>query len=318
MEGKNNKASEMLTGAISKTKRKIVLITGAGMNAGMIPGWDDLMSDLFKSTVLRYLGLRSCSYNDSEEFSKWVKRKFSIYDQAYMIKNILKGQYLSLIHSNLYRDFTIQKLEKKSTLKSIASLCLDERVEAVITYNWDSLLEIQYNILKDNNGIERGCCPIHGTHLFPSDTKLPIYHVHGYIPWRSPYLTAYDAEIVFGLEEYNRSVLNGNSWHNTTQLHYLQTAICLFVGVSLRDSNMLRLLNTAQAYGDNKHVFFLCSEESIRAAIRKSHTDRAKIEIFNKYLSDLQVNLITVKKNSEIAALLDGIKGVVNEGKKNS
>lgn len=72
-------------------------------------------------------------------------------------------------------------INHESILYSIGKLCMPIRnkmgIHAIITYNYDSILEFY---LKEM-GIKYKT--IYNKHEIPPYTKLPIYHVHGYIPY---------------------------------------------------------------------------------------------------------------------------------------
>jgi hypothetical protein len=75
----------------------------------------------------------------------------------------------------------------------------------------------------------------------PSIT-FTIYHVHGYLPDPRRISASSLSSIVFAYDEYVDAFANTFSWQTSTQLHLLHKHPCLFVGASLNDWNMLRLL----------------------------------------------------------------------------
>jgi len=123
------------------------------------------------------------------------------------------------------------------TLGAITTLCRgasDGRrgVRGVITYNYDSLLEISlaghpYQAICMAGPLGRG--------------KLPIYHVHGYVPLNVTELTQQD--IVFTEDQYHQSAKDAYSWSNLVQIQSLSSTTGLMIGLSLSDRNMRRLLD---------------------------------------------------------------------------
>ncbi len=123
------------------------------------------------------------------------------------------------------------------TLGAITNLCRgasDGRrgVRGVITYNYDSLLEISlaghpYQAICKAAPLGRG--------------KLPIYHVHGYVPLNVTELTEQD--IVFTEDQYHQSAKDAYSWANLVQIQSLSSTTGLMIGLSLSDRNMRRLLD---------------------------------------------------------------------------
>ncbi len=76
----------------------------------------------------------------------------------------------------------------------------------------------------------------------PND--LPIYHVHGYLPQHSTdFDNNSDNLIVFSERAYHTIYADPFSWSNIIQLYTLKENTCLFIGLSITDPNMRRLLD---------------------------------------------------------------------------
>lgn len=121
------------------------------------------------------------------------------------------------------------------TLAAVAELCeaspADGGVQAVISYNYDDLLE---------TALGDGCFPVWGAPL-PDSDAIPVYHVHGYLP-RDGDGSRLD-EILLTEEQYHRAAHEDYSWSNLVQLRYLTSSVGLMVGLSMTDQNMRRLLD---------------------------------------------------------------------------
>jgi hypothetical protein len=123
------------------------------------------------------------------------------------------------------------------TLNAVARLCEHSKVgrkgvRAVITYNYDSLLESVLGSFPNQ--------PIWKSAPLESG-KLPIYHVHGYVPWEGP--GSEDDEIIFTEEQYHMVAQDSYSWSNLVQLQSMSGSTGLMIGLSLSDPNMRRLLD---------------------------------------------------------------------------
>jgi hypothetical protein len=77
-----------------------------------------------------------------------------------------------------------------------------------------------------------------------------VYHVHGFLP-RTGKLDP-DADLVFSEDAYHSQFIDPFSWSNLIQLNKLTQNTCLFVGISLTDPNMRRLLDVAWRKNPNK------------------------------------------------------------------
>lgn len=79
---------------------------------------------------------------------------------------------------------------------------------------------------------------------------MPILHVQGYIPKSTnptsvPYL-------VLDESSYNRLFNELYMWINVEQLHYMRNSNCVFLGFSMKDPNLRRLLELANKEGGQK------------------------------------------------------------------
>lgn len=114
-------------------------------------------------------------------------------------------------------------------------------VQAVISYNYDNLLETvlapdHYQAIWKEERLERG--------------KLPIYHVHGFVPHESPGgasgsthgAGSLEEEIVFTEEQYHRAADDAYAWYNLVQLQTMSANAGLMIGLSVSDRNIRRLL----------------------------------------------------------------------------
>lgn len=124
------------------------------------------------------------------------------------------------------------------TLDAVAELCENSSpgrggVRSVITYNYDELLERALTGYRFQPFWKSAT---------PQPDKLPIYHVHGYVPIRPGNGSAPD-EIVFTEDQYHLAAHNPYSWANLAQIQSMSGSVGLMIGLSLKDRNMRRLLD---------------------------------------------------------------------------
>ena len=114
---------------------------------------------------------------------------------------------------------------------------LKQLLATIITFNFDDLVEenLKTNFIKYKSIFKEGqrCTPV----------ELPIYHAHGFLP-RSGNLTK-DHEVVFSEDAYHSQFIDSFSWSNLIQLNHLNQNLCLFVGLSMTDPNLRRLLDVS-------------------------------------------------------------------------
>jgi hypothetical protein len=116
-------------------------------------------------------------------------------------------------------------------------------VQAIVNYNYDDILEEQLRknavpcltMLSGKQKLNRG--------------KIPSFHVHGALPIRQ-YLRATDrsrridnGNFVFSEDEYHSEYADPYRWSNLTQIGTLGRHKGLFVGLSMHDPNLRRLID---------------------------------------------------------------------------
>jgi hypothetical protein len=115
----------------------------------------------------------------------------------------------------------------------IARTTAKRGVAAVVTFNFDDLLEraldsrhIPYCVISDERR--------------PSGPGVPVVHPHGFLS-QDPV----PAAIVFTEDDYHRLSDTVFHWAATTILGHLRSRTVLFVGLSMSDPNLRRLLDAA-------------------------------------------------------------------------
>ena len=123
---------------------------------------------------------------------------------------------------------------------------------------------------------------------------MPIYHVHGYIPYEKSIDKSLVNNIVLSEDDYFNLYTNSNNWQVAIQLQTFKDDICLFVGNSITDYNEKRLLNdTKQKF---KHHFAIMFTDNLGA------TDLYKIT--NYFFVTYNIDIIWVKDKHEYNNLI--------------
>ncbi len=116
------------------------------------------------------------------------------------------------------------------------------RVERVVTFNADDLLESAVDALRDES--ERVLWPIvrGSDRPFRDEPAIPVYHAHGFLP-RDP-SSRKDApeSLVFTDLQYWSTVAEPSSFANRVLANALHDGPCVFVGLSMTDVNLARWL----------------------------------------------------------------------------
>lgn len=235
-------------------KKNITLYLGAGTSvANGLPGWEKLVLAMYFAAISReklkgwrpfpnYLfAIAEWHLNNKHEPLEITARRLHKYYS--------ENEFVRYLHQTLYAGFLerdgetpkplfISELRNANkTLDSVAKLCersTESRgVKAVITYNYDNLLEIVLDKFPN--------IPVYKT-VARLPKKLPIYHVHGYVPFLGGGGSK-TKEIVFTEDQYHLSARDAYAWPNLVQVQALSGSVGLMIGLSLTDRNLRRLLD---------------------------------------------------------------------------
>jgi SIR2-like protein len=240
----------------------IVLALGAGVSmTSRIPKWTDLLDGLARAVM----------DGEGEDFFRGlIDRGVSLPVMASLLEERCSGreEFIERVREVLYRDFPffpngIPKPEAEQfvrhiketnpTLHAIGSLCAirDERtamyrtnprVASIVTFNLDSLLQA-YTRRRFGTRLLR---TIERASASSDRERICVYHMHGFLRFdkkaRDRTKEAPDA-VVLTEQDYFDFFNNPTSLFNYTFLYLLREYPCLFVGLSMQDENIRRLLH---------------------------------------------------------------------------
>lgn len=87
--------------------------------------------------------------------------------------------------------------------------------------------------------------------------SIPIYHVHGYIPDPNEETINECPNIVMALEEFVEQQTSGLSWQDAVQIDAFRNAHIVFIGCSMTDLTMKRMINFAHSHGYRNKIYIL-------------------------------------------------------------
>jgi len=276
-----------------------VLFVGAGISYDLVPTWKELVAELLHKALAQHFKENNKENGEESLHYRWIDNEFDMYDKAVLIQRLLGSQFLFHLHKALYNN--IVGLPKTDTLSIIANLCRQGKVRAVVTYNYDNLLE---NAINDNSrDVEKDknyAVPVYGKqqNRVP-ENKLPIYHVHGYLPLRG-IIDPNDenSNIILARQEYHNQMIKPYAWQTTLQLEFLRQDICLFLGTSMTDMNMLRMAHHALQYGTKAQKYIICVKDYYFSGMHDKPIINEKNKIYTK-------NIYTNKDRDNIQAQND-------------
>lgn len=199
-------------------------------------------------------------------------------------------------------------------IAQLAQKCRKDQNFRILTYNYDDFLE-QY---LEWRGVK--CCSMFTTKVRYSNGQasadfygvngqpnqsLRLYHVHGFLPkvaTKSQLDTLHIRSICLTEADYNMLYNQPYSWPIASQLSFFRENICLFIGCSLSDPNIRRLLEIT-AYNPPKHYAILPmmykSTDASGAVVPKQFTTKDRLQIENHFYR-IGINILWVRDYSAI------------------
>ncbi len=295
----------------------LTLCLGAGVShdAG-IPLWNELIHELL---VLMIDYKTQGEVLNREELTRITQLAISNQEDSPLTQvRYIRAAFETDENEDYYELVRKVLYEKKiklgsSLLNAISKLSKPERnhvgVKGIITYNFDDLLErklqtkgIKYNVIyreKDS----------------PDISSLNIYHVHGFLPHTKGKTDSIDTALIFSEEDYHEVYRDAYCWSNITQLNAFRENVCLFIGCSLTDPNIRRLLDiSARSCAAPRH-FAIMRRKVLLLPTSAELRDKNILKIYQKiddnireaYFRTLGIEVIWVNKFCEIPAILSGL-----------
>ncbi len=209
---------------------------GAGLGPGVnMPTWNELLDDLLnKAQQHSHSAIGSADYTDIDQSCNHSALIIGRYIESGFAD---EKEFTNQMKASLYKH---NPQPTSDLYKVIVEAIKTKKVEQVITFNYDDLVEtalIQQKI------------PVHSifdrSHYSGSD--FPVYHVHGMIPQTREI----ESTPVLSEREYHTLYKESFHWSNVVQLQALSSSTCFFIGLSMNDPNLRRLLDISR-YGVNR------------------------------------------------------------------
>jgi hypothetical protein len=266
---------------INKARRgEVTLIIGAGVSRAFgIPDWDNLGRRIW----VRAFGDAPSPWDSSHDHSPLRLPQFLpiVFERAAEVLNEDESSgFVSALRDALYAEVKVlpkveDAMNSTDSLVVLARTLAKEylrgggrRIQRVVTFNVDSLLETMTNRLIPGEPTRRPravrtiSCASQEPRLSsglrrqerePGSRPIPIYHIHGNIP-QNPgvwYARYYEHRLVFTDSEYWTSSSSVLSFPNRTMGAALSDSACVFIGASMTDINILRWLALHNADYEN-------------------------------------------------------------------
>lgn len=269
-----------------ENKCSLFLGAGVSMSAGG-PSWEDLLYKAIKKSRKTF-----------------TKRDFKKIYESCGQSPIVMGRYLApdkqtlgIIADYLQAHVLYKRVDTDNSdlIKAICEFVETDTVESVVTYNYDDLIETAIN----QRGNKRAFSVVAKSRNTKDET--PVYHVHGLIPQQQ---TGMAATPVLSEKDYHDIYRESFHWSNIEQLHALDRNSCFFIGLSMTDPNLRRLLDFSHAGNDNEiHHYAFLKRESLYGTddVEKNKSHFKTIE---EQLGSVGVWVIWYERHSEIPRII--------------
>lgn len=260
------------------------LVMGAGINEDYgAKSWNGLLDALNNDF---YKG----DYKFAEEIKHYVGKE--LFTDSMVMKTSGFDSYESL-NRELYLFKEAKSFDDvDSTLSHCVDFLKNHPGTSVITYNYDTNLEylcrkrdIRYATTYDDYSFVN------------KEAVVDIYHVHGLLPYNRYHEKKFTDSIIFNESEYYYLYNNPYSWNIAKQLHDFKFHCCLFIGISLTDPDMKRLLELASNYLKFNFIF-LKREEGYSETVFKDLTS---------YFFTFDLIVIWIDRYEDIATYLEAL-----------
>lgn len=256
---------------------------GAGLGPGVkMPTWNELLDDLLnKVQKSSHSAIGSVDYSDIDN---------SCNHSALIIGRYIESGFSDMKEFTEQMKASLYKNNPKPTselYKAIVKAIKTQKVDQVITFNYDDLVETA--LIGEN-------IPVHSifdrSHYSGSD--FPVYHVHGMIPQTREI----ESTPVLSEKEYHTLYKESFHWSNVVQLQALSNTTCFFVGLSMNDPNLRRLLDISQ-YGidrdsatDRPCHYAILERKPLKKDAPNHAKDAEHFAMQERMMADLGINII--------------------------
>ncbi len=318
-----NKSNDKRTEHLEKLHKEylndnMVLFLGAGVSIdAKLLDWKALITELYVVLMDKKLKEHKINVNTEDKdilIQELIKQNGdSQLIQSSFLSSVFKDDFEPLVRDILYKN------AKKTSvlLKAIGKLCISNRgkvgIQAIVNYNFDDLIE--QNLKRLDVEYES----IYSEGMTPTQGKLGVYHVHGFIPQKNVgYENLTKSLLVLSEDGYHKLMLEPYNWANISQLNFLINNTCIFIGHSMTDPNLRRLLEVVHnkgltETGDCRHYAIFKRFKTNNKFKKSQKNALIKFEGLNESLQEsffekLGINILWVDEFDEIPALISKIK----------
>ena len=212
--------------------RRLVLFLGAGVSVSAgVPAWQTLVDRIMGKVFDRAAAGTGVTTDQLAALMR-IHSKASDLVLAQHARRELGMDFHSVVQAELYRGAT----GVSDLLTALGELTQRGRARAAVTYNFDDFFERELG----RRRLKHQVVTKEGER---SSVGFPVFHVHGLIKRTGRVVKG---SLVFAETEFHDESLDPYRWSALVQLSHLSHSTCLFVGSSVQDPNLRRLLEVVK------------------------------------------------------------------------
>jgi hypothetical protein len=275
----------------------VVAGAGVGVVAGM-PTWADLLRTLLSEFVTKTYSFRDSAETDAliDELQQRLANQSPLIYAQFVRSQFDEDDFIELLHGALYPP--LRPITQSPICKAIARLA--HHLNCVLTFNYDSLIEDALS----SEGFAN--TPVFEAAGWSSVDGLPVYHPHGYLPRHRE--TGKQYRVILAESDYHTQYHSPNIWSNIAISRVLLESTCLFVGTSLEDPNLRRLIDASHREQPAKKHYILAKSPVAKDHNLRSPVAQAILEVFAASYQQLGVTPVWFDNFDEIPSIIDSIR----------
>lgn len=224
---------------------RVSLVVGAGASMeASLPSWRDLIIRLLRRVASENPVLTSAGAE--EEWVRCTLAREDLLASGAVVEVMARDDLDEMLPRELYGPAGPGSYEPGPIAEQIAYLKGHFGDDlAILTTNYDDLIERAL----EKSGIPRGRIKSYVTRRrrLPTDA-VPVTHLHGFAG-----RVGSPKQLVLTEEHYHR-MQRGSSWQERYMTDCLENSMCLFIGTSLADPNLIRYLYGYEKRPSRKHA----------------------------------------------------------------
>lgn len=308
--------------------RGVVPVLGAGVSVGSsLPDWREL---------LRRVARRCGPAVDPSLVDDLLREGYGLPAVAGMLRTTCSSHaaFTGLVREELYRDFRLALggqaesskdglltfvRSRNPTLRSVAALCAvasddgktfneNPKIRSIVNFNIDAVFR-EYVQARYGRALVR---TIERPSKEPYENRVSVYYMHGFLRFdKKAGIPKKEADkLVLAEHEYFDFFNNPTGLFNHTFLYLMREHCCVFIGLSMRDDNIRRLLHYStkervQAYREEGKTASVATSRALRhfAILRRHESESLNLAV-ERSLAELGTRVLWIADYGEIPSHL--------------